>query len=128
MYSATTLFFVFATLAKTTSAVVVSQIAHNGQCLTVSPDCMPSLSELTLVQRQVANPNPGAAVTLTSCNSANNNQGSQSNQRWVISEGNNQGVELYDTGLCLDAQTPPAPGRPTLVYPCNGDNAQTWVR
>lgn len=76
---------------------------------------------------QVPNPSNGAAVTLEACNSANNNQANPTNQQWVIQEGNNQGVQLFGTDLCLDAQTDPTPGRPTVVYPCIGTGPQTWV-
>ena len=52
---------------------------------------------------------------------------SSTGQQWVISPGNNQGVQLYGTNLCLDAQSNPEAGRLVLVYPCIGTNPQTWV-
>lgn len=52
---------------------------------------------------------------------------SSTGQQWVISPGNNQGVQLYGTDLCLDAQSNPEAGRLVLVYPCIGTNPQTWV-
>lgn len=65
-------------------------------------------------------------MTLEACNGSNNQQTS-TGQQWIIQEGNNQGVKLFGTNLCLDAQTNPTAGRPTLVYPCIGTGPQTWV-
>ncbi|KAJ9114568.1 hypothetical protein QFC20_001442 [Naganishia adeliensis] len=108
MYSTATLFLVLAALAQSSTAAPVHQLAQGGQCLSVP------------------NPSDGATVTLAACNSANNNQATTTNQQWVIQEGNNQRVQLFGTDLCLDAQIDPAPGRPTVVYPCIGSGPQTW--
>ncbi|GHJ84849.1 hypothetical protein NliqN6_1251 [Naganishia liquefaciens] len=107
MFSSTTLILALAALARSSNAAQVHQLANNGQCLTV------------------ANPNSGASVTLAACDS-DNNQMSSTGQQWVISPGNNQGVQLYGTNLCLDAQSNPEAGRLVLVYPCIGTNPQTW--
>jgi hypothetical protein len=128
MYSSATLLLVLAALAQSASAASVQQLAQGGQCLTVSMRliCLAFDEAHLSCPFQVANPSGGAAVTLAACNSANTDRTS-TGQQWVIQEGNNQGVKLFGTDYCLDAQTNPAPGRPALVYPCTGTAAQTWV-
>ncbi|WRT69913.1 uncharacterized protein IL334_006904 [Kwoniella shivajii] len=96
-----------AALAQT-SLAAVQTLTSGGQCLQVS-----------------GTPANGSPVTLGSCNSANS-QMTSTGQQWVISSGNNAGVQLFGTSFCLDAQTQPAPGRQVVVATCSQAASQTW--
>ncbi|WWC72835.1 uncharacterized protein I206_106799 [Kwoniella pini CBS 10737] len=97
-----------ATLAQTAFAAVQS-IGSGGQCLQVS-----------------GTPAENSNVILGSCNSANSQQTS-TGQQWVISSGNNaNGVQLFGTSYCLDAQTDPAAGRQVVISTCKQNPSQIW--
>ncbi|WWC63737.1 uncharacterized protein I303_106342 [Kwoniella dejecticola CBS 10117] len=99
---------VSATLAQTAFAAVQS-LGSGGQCLQVS-----------------GTPAENSNVVLGSCNSANSQQTS-TGQQWIISEGNNaNGVQLFGTNFCLDAQTSPAPGRQVVIATCQQNPSQIW--
>lgn len=84
----------FTVLASLVAATPIQQIAQNGQCLQVS-----------------GTPAGGSPVTLGDCSSSNAQSAQSTGQQWAITAGNNAGVQLYGTTLCLDAQANPETGR-----------------
>ncbi|WWC90940.1 uncharacterized protein L201_005878 [Kwoniella dendrophila CBS 6074] len=101
-----TTLLITAALAQTGLAAVQT-LTSSGQCLQVD-----------------GTPANGSPVTLGSCNSANS-QMTSTGQQWVISSGNNAGVQLYGTNFCLNAQTNAAGGG-INVADCAQSTSQTW--
>ncbi|WVR09272.1 hypothetical protein IAU60_006337 [Kwoniella sp. DSM 27419] len=108
MFSTTTTAIITsAALAQLAAGAAVQSLARGNDCLQVS-----------------GTPSSGSQVTLGACNS-NNAQMTSTGQQWVISSGNNAGVQLYNTNFCLDAQDD-TPGGAVIVADCNGSGSQTW--
>lgn len=93
MISSIVLFTTLATLAAhSVDALTVQSIQQGSSCLRVGNNPT-SGSSITA----------GSAVTLGECNNNNPLSATFTGQQWIITRGNNDGVTLYGTGLCLDA-------------------------
>jgi len=93
MISSVVLFTTLATLAATSvDAFAVQAIQQGSNCLRVGNN--PSSGSAI---------NAGDPVTLGECNNNNLLSATFTGQQWLVTRGNNDGLTLYGTGLCLDA-------------------------